>query len=80
MREIQAPILGWLGLPIAVVLAVGGAAGFYNSHHEAFWYGLNYVGLLAFSAFVLLVSVQGLISPAGAPRAVRTPPQPIPAS
>jgi len=77
VREIQAPILGWLGLPIAVVLAVAGGAGFYNSNHEAFWYGLNYVALLGFAAFILVVSVQGLISPAGEPRTVRTS-QPIP--
>src|SRR5438552_16210324 len=55
VREIQAPILGWLGLPIAVVLAVAGGAGFYNSSHEAFWYGLNYAGLLSFAAFILAV-------------------------
>jgi hypothetical protein len=78
VREIQAPILGWLGIPIAIVLAVAGGAGFYNSNHEAFWYGLNYVALLAFAAFILVVSVQGLISPAAEPTAVRTPPQPIP--
>jgi hypothetical protein len=64
VREMRAPILGWLGLPIAIVLAVAGAAGFYNSSHEAFWYGLNYAGLLAFAAFILAVSVEGLISPA----------------
>jgi hypothetical protein len=78
VREIQAPILGWLGIPVAIVLAVAGGAGFYNSNHEAFWYGLNYVALLAFAAFILVVSVQGLISPAAEPTAVRTPPQPIP--
>jgi len=63
VRELRAPILGWLGLPIAIVLAVAGAAGFYNSSHEAFWYGLNYAGLLAFAAFILAVSVEGLIAP-----------------
>jgi len=80
LRELQAPILGWLGLPIAAVLAVAGAAGFYNSNHEAFWYGLNYVALLAFAAFVLAVSVEGLIAPAGASRAVQAPGQPIPST
>jgi hypothetical protein len=64
LGEMRAPILGWLGLPIAAVLAVAGGAGFFNSSHEAFWYGLNYAGLLAFAAFVLAVSVEGLISPA----------------
>jgi uncharacterized membrane protein len=78
VREMRAPLLGWLGLPIAIVIAVGGAAGFYNSHHEAFWYGLNYVGLLAFAAFVLAVSVEGLIAPAGESRALRMPPQAVP--
>ncbi|HKN38458.1 MAG TPA: hypothetical protein VJ456_05035 [Acidimicrobiia bacterium] len=80
VREIRAPILGWLGLPIAAVLAVGGAAGFYNSSHEAFWYGLNYVALLSFAAFILGVSVQGLLSAAGETRVLRTPPQPIPST
>ena len=78
VREIQAPVLGWLGIPIAIVLAVAGGASFYNSNHESFWYGLNYVALLAFAAFILIVSVQGLISPAGEPRTVRTPSQPVP--
>jgi len=63
VREMQSPILGWLGLPIAAVLAVAGGAGFYNSNHEAFWYGLNYVALLAFAAFVLVLSVEGLVAP-----------------
>ena len=80
VREIRAPILGWLGLPIAAVLAVGGAAGFYNSSHEAFWYGLNYVALLSFAAFILGVSVQGLLSAAGETRVLRTPPRPIPST
>jgi hypothetical protein len=79
VREIQAPVLGWLGLPIAAVLGVSGAAGLYNSSHQKFWYGLNYAGLLAFAAFILLVAVQGLLSPAGATTAVRTPAQPVPA-
>jgi hypothetical protein len=77
-RETRAPILGWLGLPIAAVLAVAGAAGFYNSSHEAFWYALDYVALLAFAVFILAVSVQGLIAPADAARPVRTTPQPVP--
>jgi hypothetical protein len=78
VREMRAPVLGWLGLPIAIVLATGGAAGFYNSHHEAFWYGLNYVGLLAFAAFVLAVAVEGLIAPAGETRTLRMPAQAVP--
>lgn len=80
IRETGGPILGWLGLPIAAVLAVAGAAGFYNSNHEAFWYALDYVALLAFAAFVLAVSVQGLLAPAGASRPLRTPPQPVPST
>jgi len=78
VREMQAPILGWLGLPVAIVLAVAGAAGFYNSSHEAFWYGLNYVGLLAFAAFVLAVSVEGLIAPVAATGRTRLPAEPLP--
>jgi hypothetical protein len=77
-RETRGPILGWLGLPIAAVLAVAGAAGFYNSSHQAFWYALDYVGLLAFAAFVLAASIQGLIAPAGAGRPLRNPPPPQP--
>ena len=78
VREMQAPILGWLGLPIAIVLAVAGAAGFYNSSHEAFWYGLNYAGLLAFAAFVLGVSVEGLIAPASSTAPASTQARPLP--
>jgi len=72
VREMRGLVLGWLGLAVAAVLAVGGAAGFYNSHHEAFWYGLNYVALLAFAAFVLGIAVEGLVSP-GAARQPATP-------
>ena len=78
VREIQTPILGWLGLPVAIVLAVAGAAGYYNSSHEAFWYGLNYVALLSFAAFVLAVSVEGLIAPAAASRTTKVPAAPLP--
>ena len=78
LREMRAPILGWLGLPVAIVLAVAGAAGFYNSSHEAFWYALNYVGLLSFAAFILAVSVEGLISPASVPLGRPAPSQPVP--
>jgi len=78
VREMQAPILGWLGLPIAIVLAVAGAAGFYNSSHEAFWYGLNYAGLLAFAAFVLGVSVEGLIASASSTAPASTQARPLP--
>ena len=60
--KLQSPIVGWLGLPVALVLAAGGVAGYYNSSHEAFWYALNYVGLLAFAAFVLVASVEGLVA------------------
>jgi len=80
IRETGGPIIGWLGLPIAAVLAVAGAAGFYNSNHEAFWYALNYVAVLALAAFVLAVSVQGLVAPAGASRPLRTPSQPVPST
>jgi len=68
VREMRGLVLGWLGLPIAAVLAVGGAAGFFNSGYEAFWYGLNYVALLAFAAFVLAVAVEGLVAPGAAGR------------
>lgn len=76
--ELQRPILGWFGLPIAVVLAAGGAAGFYNSSHQAFWYALNYAGLLAFAAFILVVSIEGVIAPAATAREVPTPGRAIP--
>jgi hypothetical protein len=66
VREMPGPVLGWLGLPIAAVLAVGGAAGFYNSGYEAFWNGVNYVALLAFAAFVLGVAAEGLLAPGAA--------------
>ena len=78
MGELERRIVGWLGLPVAIVLAAGGVAGYYNSSHQAFWYGLNYVALLAFAAFMLAVSVQGLLSAAGETSAVRTPPQAVP--
>ena len=71
--KLRSQIVGWLGLPVAVVLAAGGVAGYYNSSHEAFWYALNYVGLLAFAAFVLVVAIQGLMTPTGASYEQRTP-------
>ena len=64
--RLRSQIVGWLGLPVAGVLAAAGVAGYYNSSHEPFWYGLNYVSLLAFAAFVLVVAVQGLMAPTGA--------------
>jgi hypothetical protein len=60
---------------VAVVLGAAGVAGFYNTTHQAFWYGLNIVALLAFAAFVLAVSVEGLIAPASRPRSVLAPPR-----
>jgi hypothetical protein len=76
--ELERPIVGWLGLPVAVVLAAGGVAGYYNSSHEPFWYGLNYVALLAFAAFVLAISVEGLMSPVGKVRGKPAPARPLP--
>ena len=63
LREMRATVLGWIGLPITVVTAAAGVAGFYNSTYQSFWNGLNYVGLLAFAAFILAVSVDHLILP-----------------
>ena len=63
LREMGATLLGWVGLPIAVVTAAAGVAGFYNSSYESFWNGLNYVSLIAFAAFVLAVSVDHLVAP-----------------
>ena len=40
-------MVGWIGLPIAAVNAVAGAAGFYNSNYQSFWNGLNIVALVA---------------------------------
>jgi len=77
VRGIQGTILGWLGLPIAAVLAVAGGAGFYNSSHESFWYGLNYVALLGFAAFVLVAAVEGLLAPATTTRTARGESQPV---
>jgi hypothetical protein len=76
--ELERPIVGWLGLPVAIVLAAGGVAGYYNSSHEAFWYGLNYVGLMAFAGFVLVISVEGLISRVSEPREAPAPSRPLP--
>jgi hypothetical protein len=78
LGELRNPIIGWLGLPIAAVLAVGGAVGFFNSSHEAFWYGLNYVALVAFAGFVLALSVEGLISETTAADELPAPPRAIP--
>ena len=69
LREMRATVLGWIGLPIAVVTAAAGVAGFYNSTYHSFWNGLNYVGLLAFAAFILAVAVDHLILPEAAPSA-----------
>jgi hypothetical protein len=80
VREMEAPILGWAGLPVAVVLAAAGVAGFYNTTHQAFWYGLNIVALLAFAAFILAVSVEGLIAPASRPRSVLAPREAVPST
>jgi hypothetical protein len=78
LGELDRQIVGWLGLPVAVVLAGGGVAGYYNSSHEAFWYGLNYVALLAFAAFVLVISVEGLMSRVSVARETPVPSQPLP--
>ena len=80
VRELGAPIVGWIGLPIAVVNAVAGAAGFYNSGYQAFWNGLNYVGLIAFAVFVLTVAIESLIAPAEADRATPTLARPVPST
>jgi hypothetical protein len=72
LREMGATALGWIGLPIALVTAAAGVAGFYNSTYHSFWNGLNYVSLIAFAVFVLAVSVDHLI----APWAVRATPAP----
>ena len=53
-------------------------AGFYNSGYESFWNGLNYVALLAFAAFVLVVAVEGLLSPAGADQVAPAAGRPVP--
>jgi hypothetical protein len=74
LREMGATALGWIGLPIAVVNAAAGVAGFYNSSYQSFWNGLNYVGLVAFAIFVLAVSVDHLIVP-GAERPAPAPGQ-----
>ena len=55
-------------------------AGFYNTTHQAFWYGLNIVALLAFAAFILAVSVEGLIAPASRPRSVLAPREAVPST
>jgi hypothetical protein len=78
LGELERQILGWVGLPVAIVLAAGGVAGYYNSSHEAFWYGLNYVALLAFAAFVLVVAVEGLISRVSVARTAPASSQPLP--
>jgi hypothetical protein len=78
LGELERQIVGWLGLPVAIVLAAGGVAGYYNSSHEAFWYGLNYVALLAFAAFVLVVAVEGLISRVSVPRESPASSRPLP--
>jgi hypothetical protein len=80
VREMEGPILGWVGLPVAVVLGAAGVAGFYNSTYQSFWYGLNIVALLAFAAFVLAVSVEGLIAPARQPRSVLAPREAVPST
>ncbi|HEY4411218.1 MAG TPA: hypothetical protein VGO87_15180 [Acidimicrobiia bacterium] len=77
LREMGATVLGWIGLPVAVVNAAAGVAGFYNSSYQSFWNGLNYVGLIAFAVFVLAVSVDHLIVPLAA-RPAPAPRQPIP--
>jgi hypothetical protein len=66
LREMGATALGWIGLPIALVNAAAGVAGFYNSTYQSFWNGLNYVGLVAFAVYLLAVSVDHLIVPAAA--------------
>lgn len=66
LRELGATPLGWIGLPIAVVNAAAGVAGFFNSSYQSFWNGLNYVGLIAFAAYILALSVDHLIVPATA--------------
>jgi hypothetical protein len=66
VREMGAPAIGWIGLPIAAVNAVAGVAASYNSAYEKFWNGLNYVALLGFAAFILIVAVDGLVAPAPA--------------
>jgi len=63
LREMGATVIGWIGLPIAVVNAAAGVAGFYNSSYQSFWNGLNYVGLVAFAVFVLAVAIDHLIVP-----------------
>ncbi|HYT39486.1 MAG TPA: hypothetical protein VEN99_08245, partial [Acidimicrobiia bacterium] len=78
VRELGVTAVGWIGLPIAVILAVAGVAGFYNSGYESFWNGLNYVALLAFAAFVLVVAVEGLLSPAGADQVAPAAGRPVP--
>ena len=78
MGELERRIVGWLGLPVAIVLAAGGVAGYYNSSHEAFWYGLNYAGLMAFALFVLVISVEGLVSRVSVVREAPTTSRPLP--
>ena len=63
LKELVAPVLGWLGLAVTVVLVAGGIAGFYNSTYSSFWTGVTYAGLLSFAAFVLATSVAMLASP-----------------
>ena len=77
LREMGATVLGWIGLPIAVVNAAAGVAGFYNSTYQSFWNGLNYVGLVAFAVFVLAVAVDHLVVPWAA-RSAPAAPQAVP--
>jgi len=77
VREMGATALGWVGLPIALVNAAAGVAGFYDSTYKSFWNGLNYVGLIAFAVYILAVSVDHLIVPAAARQGAATR-QPLP--
>ena len=54
--ELLAPWLGWAGLAVALVSAVGGIAGFYVTKYNGFWAFLGFVGLLGFAAVVLVAS------------------------
>ena len=62
-HELMEPWLGWVGMAVAVLLAVVGIATFYLGSYEAAWVAVGVIAFVAFAIWTLAASALMLLEP-----------------
>jgi hypothetical protein len=62
-KELVSPALGWVGMIVAAVDAIGGVATLYQTRYNSFWFAYQWVALFAFGVWILAASAAMVTRP-----------------